>query len=622
MRLADADRRSFWLERAKEAPDCAGVYLMKAEDGAILYVGKAKNLRLRLCSYFQEGTSDYRAFVGLLGGLLHDLETVVTRSEKEALILERELIGRHVPRFNVIWKDDKQYLCLRVDTRAEFPWVQVVRNMGKDGARYFGPFHSASMARQTLRVVNRHFQLRTCRDSVLYNRSRPCLEYQIGRCPAPCVYEIDREKYQEGVNHVLMFLEGKGKNLIGRLERRMWEASDRLDYEVAAHYRNQKTAVERTLEKQEIALPSLRDQDVYGIHREGPHVAIVLLEIRKGRIKNVVPHFFERVLAEAGFLESFLLQRYAALDEPVPHELLVPVSLEGVSLLRELLSERAGRKVSVKRPARGERMRLMELAQDNAEHAFQEGLRRSGVLDRTLEGLRDALGLSNVPRRIECYDISNLGPDSMVGSRVAFRRGMPDKKAYRHYRIKSLRGQDDFKAMQEVLTRRFARGLQEKDLPELIVVDGGKGQLGVAVEVMRDLGIEEVDLISLAKSRSRPSRGGAPEASPERVFLPGRSSPIVLPQDGPELLLLARIRDEAHRFAIRFHRRDRQKKRLASPLDAVPGIGPVRRRALLRHLGSVQRIQAAAVEELAQVPGVGPKAAQRIWHALHPDDTP
>jgi excinuclease ABC subunit C len=612
-------KRDQWLERAKELPESPGCYLMKDREGGVVYVGKAKNLRSRVSSYFQEGTSDYRAFVGMLSGVLADLETVVTRSEKEALLLERELIRRHEPRFNIVWKDDKQYLCLRVDPNHEYPWVQVVRQMGKDGARYFGPFHSASAARQTLRVVNRHFQLRTCRDSVLYNRARPCLEYQIGRCPAPCVFEIDREKYGQNVDDVLMFLEGKGAELVERLDQRMWGAAAKTEYEVAAHYRDQKAAVEKTLEKQKVALPTLLDQDVLGLYREGDDIGIAVLEVRAGRIRNVSTQLFEGLsFVDADLLESFLLQRYSTVPaEDVPAEVLVPIELVGAEALSEILTEHRSKKVEVKLPKRGDRADLLRLAAENAEHGFHEKRRKSGALDKTLVGLKERLRLANLPMRIECYDVSNLQGAEIVASRVTFVRAAPAKNLYRRYRVRQQSGQDDFGAMYEVLSRRFARGLAEDDLPDLVVIDGGKGQLNVARAVFRDLGVEGVDLISLAKSRFEGDDQRS-DRSPERIFLPAAKDPLVLPQTSAELLLLARIRDEAHRFAVSFHRERRKRSKLESELEAIPGVGPKRRKALLRGLGSLKRVREASMEELAAVPGIGPKAAARIWRALHP----
>lgn len=619
-------RKRGWLERAAELPTAPGVYVMKDDRGRVIYVGKAKNLRARVRSYFQEGTSDYRAFVGLLGSILDDIETVVTRSEKEALLLEREMIRRHEPRFNIIWRDDKQYLCLRIDPNHEYPWVQVVRNVGSDGARYFGPFHSASAARQTLRVVNRHFQLRTCRDSVLYHRKRPCLEYQIGRCPAPCVFEIDRVKYAEGVEDVMMFLEGKGQELADRLRQRMWAAAEGTNYEVAAHYRNQLRAVEKTLEKQTVALQTLVDRDVFGLYREGEDICLAVVEVRGGRAQNVSTWLFEGTSIDDGaLLESFITQRYASAEEggsAPPDAVLVPFVLEGTEALADILSERRGARAEVVRPEDGAEAALLDLARENAEHAFHERRRKSGAIERTLETLKARLHLRKVPTRIECYDISNFQGEHVVASRVVFVRGDPAKNLYRHYRVKSTRGQqDDFASMYEVLSRRFRRGLEEGDLPDLVVVDGGKGQLNMARAVLRDLGVEGVDLVSLAKSRVT-GAGDEDQSirSPERVFLVGAKAPIVLRQSSPELLLLARLRDEAHRFAITFQQKLRGQARLESPLEEIPGVGPARRRALLRHLGSLTRVRHASVEELAAVPGVGRRVAEVIHGALHPLD--
>lgn len=613
--------RKKWLERAQELPQAPGVYVMKDASGDVIYVGKAKDLKSRVRQYFQEGTSDYRAFIGLLGVVLADLETVVTRSEKEALLLEREMIRRHEPRFNVIWKDDKQYLCLRVDPGHEWPWVQVVRNMKKDGAKYFGPYHSASAARQTLRVVNRHFQLRTCRDSVLYNRTRPCLEYQIGRCPAPCVFEIDRDKYMQNVDDVLMFLDGKGTELAKRLETRMWEAAERTDYEVAAHYRDQLRDVKKTLQKQTVALPNLVDQDVYGLFREGADVGVAIVEVRGGRVRDISTNYFEQTsMNDADLLESTILSRAEA-DTPVPDEVVVPIELESADLVAELLAEKRGKKMRLFVPQRGDRVRMIELAAENAEHGFHEQRRKNGALERTLTGLRRELTLERLPARIECYDISNYQGEGIVASRVVFQGALPLKSAYRRYKIKGTAGQDDFASMYEVLMRRLSRGQRERDLPDLIVVDGGKGQLGSARAALQDLEIDTVDLVSLAKSRVEGTDADdAPTRSPERIFTLKAKDPIVLPRNAPELLLLTRIRDEAHRFAITYQRSLRNKSRLRSRLEDIPGVGPNRRRALLAHLGSLARVRAASEAELMAVPGIGAKAARTIWAALHPSN--
>lgn len=609
--------RTDWLSRTNDLPRGPGVYLMKGSGAEVIYVGKAKNLKSRVRSYFQEGTSDYRAFIGLLGGLLEDIETVVTSSEKEALLLERELIRKHEPRFNVIWRDDKQYLMLRIDAAHEWPWVQVVRNAKPDGANYYGPFHSASAARQTLRVVNRHFQLRTCRDSVLYHRKRPCIEHQIGRCPAPCCLEVDRAEYRQSVDDVMMFLEGRKEELATRLEERMWSAAERTDYEVAAHYRDQLRAVEKTLERQHVAQGRLVDRDALGVFAEGADVCVAVVEVRSGRVTNIGHHWFEGVSSTSEeALESFVLQRYDA-DIVPPTDILVSEDLGSAAVLEEILTERRGSRVRIAHPRRGEKLRLIELAVDNAEHGLQEQRLKSGAMERTLEALRRTLRLRKLPLRIECFDISNLGSHAIVASQVTFERGMPAKSRYRRYRIKTTEGQDDFASMYEVLTRRFRRGVAESDLPDLVIIDGGKGQLNVARAVFDDLGVEGVDLVSLAKSRITET-GDQARRSPERVFLPGLKDPVVPDPRSPELLLVARIRDEAHRFAITFHRELQRKARTRSGLEDVPGIGPGRRRALLRHFGSLRGVRAASLEELAQVPGVGRTAARALHRALHP----
>ena len=412
--------RAFWIKQAHQLPEEPGVYLMKDASGEVIYVGKAKRLKTRVASYFQEKNSDYRAFIRLLEGLLDDMETFVTTSEKEALLLERELIRRHQPRFNVIWRDDKQYLCLRVDTRHEYPWVQVVRNMAKDGARYFGPYHSATAARSTLRVVNRHFQLRTCRDSVLYNRKRPCLEYQIGRCPAPCVIDVDRKEYKKNVEDVLLFLEGRGKELAQKLREKMYRASGEQAYELAGRCRDQLAAVEKSLEGQKIASPTLRNQDIVALYREGLDVTVAVMEVRNGRVEHVVTAFREQVLiSDDELLESFLLERYEGLIDKgsgPPPEIVLSRPIKHSELITEYLSGLSARSTKIVVPKRGERRALLELCEKNARHGFFEKRQKSGVTTSTLSELKDALGLKRVPRRMECFDISNLGSTAVVAS--------------------------------------------------------------------------------------------------------------------------------------------------------------------------------------------------------------
>lgn len=602
-----------WKAYAANLPDRPGVYLFLDKNNQPIYVGKAKSLRNRVQNYFSKSTSDYRNFIKRLPSLLGDIETHLAASEKEALILERELIRRHAPRYNVIWRDDKQFMCLRIDPKHEFPWVQVVRTMKKDGAKYFGPFHSAGAARKTLKLINRHFKLRTCSDSELYRRSRPCLEYQIGRCPAPCVLEIEKARYTESVKDVLLFLEGQEPALVKKLETKMWEASEQLDYELAANFRDQIHAIQKTLQKQNAVLASMRDQDVIGFYNDGTQHCLSIMEFREGRVRDIRKHHFKAsALEPADVLQTFILQYYLEYDA-IPDEIVLPFTLRDITNLEEILSEHRGKKIRLHVPKRGERIKLLKLAAENAKHGFDERRRKDQTQTSTLEGLQRKLRLRKLPRCIECFDISHFQGDQIVASKVSFKDSYPDKRSYRRYKIKDQTQQDDFAAMYEVVNRRLARGEKEGDLPDLIVIDGGKGQLAAARAAMRDLQLDKIDLISLAKARNE-AKGSK---KPERIFREGAKNAIVLPTNAPEMRLLMAIRDEAHRFAVRFHTELRNKKTLRSGLDNIPGIGPKRRRALLTALGSPERVAQASLEELCKVEGLGPQQALRVYSHYH-----
>lgn len=602
-------------------PTEPGVYLFKDKSGEVVYVGKAINLRNRVRSYFSK-TGDTRFFVRLLDELLGDIETIVTRNEKEALILENNLIKQHRPRFNVLLRDDKEFLCLKVDPAHPWPRVTPVRAraMAKDGSRYYGPYSSAPAIRETLRVVNKHFQLRTCSDFVLEHRSRPCIQYQIRRCPGPCVFEVDSEEYQSNVRRVGLFLEGRTQELAQELGARMQAASGALEFEKAALYRDQLRAVEQSLEKQHIVSATLADQDVFGFYREGDSVELQVLCVREGRLSDARSFSFRRMeFPDEEILSSFLGLYYDRGGE-VPREVLVPRELENAAALAEWLGEKAARKVEVAFPQRGERVRMLELANKNAENAFKQKRRSEESVEESLLRLQQKLRLRHLPERVECFDMAHLQGGAAVGSMVALQAGLPDKARYRHFRIKSAATDDDFAMMREVLTRRYRRALEDGDLPDLIVIDGGKGQLGVAVAVLDELGIEDVDLISLAKAKA--IEGGANTSAkvahtPERVFLPGVKNAIVLRQNSAELFVLTRLRDEAHRFANVLHDKLRRRRGLRSALEDVPGVGPKRHRALLRHFGSLKRMLAATQEELGAVEGMSAAAARAVWEALH-----
>lgn len=605
-------------QRLETLPHQPGVYLMKDKGGRVIYVGKAVNLASRVRSYFNPGSSDTRAFVAILDRLLGSLETVVVTSEKEALLLENELIKKHRPRFNVQWRDDKQFLCLRLSNEHRYPRLEMVRRPKRDGARYFGPYASASSIRETVRVVNRFFQLRTCSDHVLESRKRPCLLHQIGRCPAPCVKPIPPGDYRRNVDAVTLFLEGRSEPLLESLRGRMKQASSKLEFEEAARLRDQIIAIERSIERQAIASTEAIDQDVFGLFREGDRITLYSLFVRGGRISGGQAHHFQSEFPDDELVSSFVNQYYAD-DAFVPSEVLLAGSPNEPEALAELLSERKGEKVRVLVPERGEKVSLVKLASKNAERAFSERKRTADEVEVTLARLKERLHLSKVPRRMECFDISHFQGSALVASQVASVDTEPDPSRYRHYKLKTVTGNDDFASMHEILSRRLKRGLEEGDLPDLIVIDGGKGQLASAAAAMRDLGVTGVDLVSLAKSRDldSPLPDDQQDRSPERVFLVGRKDPIVLPQTSPELFALTRLRDEAHRFAITFQRKLNRKRGLSSALDQVPGVGSTRRTALLRQFGSVRRLKEASIEELAEVDGIGPAVAERLHAFLH-----
>ncbi|HEX8822577.1 MAG TPA: excinuclease ABC subunit UvrC [Archangium sp.] len=604
-------------------PTEPGVYLMKDRQGEIIYVGKAVNLRNRVRSYFTR-TGDTRAFVSLLDRFLGDIETVLVHNEKEALLLENELIKKHKPRFNVLLKDDKQYISLRLDRTQTYPRLEVVRRYQKDGARYFGPYSSASSIRETLRIINRFFHLRTCTDHVLANRKRPCLLHQIGRCPAPCVYPVPEHEYRKSVDEVILFLEGKAGELVDGLRARMKQASSELKFEEAARIRDQLLAIERSLERQKVATTDFKDQDVFAAHREGDRLLVYVLYVRQGRLNGGMAFpLGSQEFPDEELLPSFV-NLYYDQGNFVPEEVLLPLDIEEREGLEALLTERKGDKVRVMVPKRGEKRDLVEMAQKNAEQAVLERRRTKDETEVVLRRLQERLHLRNLPRRIECFDISHFQGASIVASQVAATDGEIDKSRYRRYRIKTLEKQDDFASMHEVITRRLKRGQEEADMPDLLVIDGGKGQLASALAAAKDLGVEGVDIISLAKSRDLEVHDRDEESarSPERVFIPNRKDPIVLRQNSAELYLLARLRDEAHRFAITFQQKSMRKNNFHSVLEDIPGVGDTRKKLLLRHFGSLKRVREADIEALAEV--LGPTVAERVHAALHghPEDDP
>jgi excinuclease ABC subunit C len=603
-------------QRLAAVPAAPGVYLLKDRHGKVIYVGKAVNLRARVRTYLRGG--DERSQVRFLVGKLADFETLVTANEKEALILENTLIKQYKPRYNIRLKDDKSYVSVKVTVGDRWPRVLVTRRIVKDGSRYFGPFHSASAVRETLDTIRKVFPLRTCSDPVFRNRSRPCIEYDIRRCLAPCVLPVDPAAYAEHLRQAMLLLEGRNREVTAALRERMHAAAAAERFEEAARLRDQIAAIEKTQEHQQVLAHWGGDQDVFGLYREGGAVEVRVLFVRRGALVATQAYAFDDwELPDAEILEAVLTQFYHASDREVPDEILLPVPISDADVRAEYLSERRGRKVAIVVPQRGDKLRLVAMAQENARQGFTErraaaeqGVGQVADLGRTLR-------LRTPPRRIECVDIATFQGGETVGAVVAFHDGRPFKDGYRRFRIRSVAGTDDFASVAEVLRRRFRAGAAAADPPDLLVIDGGPGQLAAARAVLGEVGVPELPLIGLAKERvERDPTAREIARRPERIFLPGRKNPLVLRANSTALFLLERVRDEAHRFANTYHRALRARARVASALDAVPGVGPRRRRALLRHFGSVRRLREASVAELTRVSGITAALAARIQEHL------
>jgi len=596
-----------------------GVYLMYDDTERVIYVGKARNLRARVRQYVRG--DDKRAQIRFLMQRARHLETVITDTEKEALILENTLIKKHRPRYNINLRDDKTYVSLRIDLNEDYPAIKVVRRVKRDKAMYFGPYASAGALKQTLKEIQRIFTLRRHAWAQCRRRERPCLFYQIGQCSAPCHGKISRGDYRAQVQGVIKFLSGRQTEVVEDLRQRMHAASAALEFEEAARLRDQINAIEETLQQQKVVSSDGADMDVIGIAPLEGEVELCMLCVRGGRLVSRRTFALRWIVPENELLLEFL-QQYYSRDQVIPPTLLLPVWPESHEVLRQWLEERRGAKVNVRVPQRGERHELVLMAQRNAqEHARERGDRREARA-AVLEQLRTSLKLTRVPERIECYDISNTQGEHSVASMVVTTNGEADKDEYRHYRIKSVTGADDYASMQEVLHRRLSRGLREDNLPDMILLDGGKGQLSAAEQTIAELGLEkELDLVSIAKSRvKRNVRGHAVERSEERFFRPGRKNPIILRSGSAPLFMLERLRDEAHRFAITHHRRLRHKAGLESALEQIEGIGPKRRMKLLRHFGSVAKIKKASLKDLQQLDWLPQSAAEAVYAHFKQDE--
>ncbi|HHD62961.1 MAG TPA: excinuclease ABC subunit UvrC [Desulfobulbaceae bacterium] len=585
-----------------------GIYLMQGKR-EVLYVGKARDLRKRLSQYAHFAGPIHSKTAVMLGHV-RKVETILTTTEKEALILEASLIKKHRPRYNVILRDDKNYPLIKVTLKDRWPKVVVTRRRIRDGSRYFGPFASTSSMRTTLKLLFSMFPLRRCK--TVRQRNRPCLNYQMGRCPAPCAGRADEEEYQDMVREALLFLEGKNRQVIKSLKKKMHQAAAALAFEEAALFRDQIAALNRTLEYQVVAADHILDQDIFGLARHGASVGLALLFVRAGMISGSQNFFItDPIGKDKQILSQTIMQYYSNRRHP-PRELLLPLAIEDGELVREQLAELREGPVTLRIPRRGKQMQLMRMAAANAEQVFSEEAKKQKSWQILAKTLTKKLRLQNNPDRIECLDISNLAGKQAVGSLVCFFQGEPEKPGYRHYRINGRDEPDDYAMMHEVLQRRMETGLKKNTLPDMLLLDGGKGQLGIGVEVLAQFDLlQQIDLVAIAKEK---------QDEGEKLFRPGRKNPILLPAHTPALLYLMRIRDESHRFGITFHRRLRQKNTLRSPLDRVTGIGAQRKKDLLKTLGSFKRIQSATVDDLTTVPGIGPVLAANIFGQLHKND--
>jgi excinuclease ABC subunit C len=605
-------------EQLKALPTKPGVYIFRGERGEVLYIGKAKSLRPRVRSYFQV-SAEMRSTIVQLPERVADVEVIVTDTEVEALHLEQNLVKRHRPPFNVRLRDDKSFPYIAVTVEDDYPRVMFTRERHRRGVVYFGPYANAKKVRETLDVLNRVFPYRPCEGPKPGRHSGiPCLDYHIERCLAPCVGYVSKEDYRKIIDDVIEFLSGETRPIQRELERKMKAAAEAERFEEAARYRNRLFAVRHLAERQAADKRAVGTVDVIGIAVDGDRAAVQIFPLRDGRLIDRYAFHLENVAGQdtAALVEAFAIEYYGS-SPSVPPQIIVPHEAGDTAPLAEFLSERRGSRVEVRAPERGEKRRLQELATENAHLALEsealQAERRRLRRVEALEELREALNLESLPLRIECYDVSNIQGEAVVGSMVVFQDAAPKKAHYRKFGVRSLDGQDDYAALAEVISRRFARLRDAASAdydesfaatPNLVVIDGGKGQLAAALEAMQGYDLPRVAVISLAKRI-------------EEVFVPGRPEPIVLERDSAGLHLLQRVRDEAHRFALGFHRQRRDAKARESIFDTLPGVGPARRRALLRHFGSAERFLAATQEELEGVPGMPEKTARAIYAQLH-----
>ncbi len=596
-------------QKIEALPHTPGVYLMKGQRGETLYIGKANDLADRVRSYFRPGADLTPKSLSMVSQVA-DLEYIVTVSNLEALILESNLVKKHRPKYNVVLRDDKNYPLLRLNMNDDYPRLSMVRRVKRDGALYFGPYVPTGGLYDMLRLLRRIFPLPNCTIEIDGKAERACIEFEIKRCLAPCTGNQSKEAYRQMIGQVRLFLEGKDKVLLKTMRALMEKRAGELHFEAAAHLRDQIAKIGKALERQRVTSTQMEDQDVIALAREEEAADLQIFFVRGGMMVGRKNFFFERVgeTSDEELYTTFLQQFYHK-DGIIPREILLPMALGEGAVLEEWLSERRGGAVRLAAPMRGKKVRLLDLAIENARTALADRLHLREGSEETLQRLQTLLHLAALPRRIEGYDISNIMGTDAVGSMVVFEEGKSKRSDYRHFRIKTIEGANDFAMIAEVLTRRFTSLKEKKEPPpDLILIDGGKGQLSAAREVLLQVGFGEIDILGLAKER---------EEKGERVYLPDLAAPIELPVGSSATHLLQQVRDEAHRFAVAYHQKVRDKRMLASPLEEIEGIGRKRRLALLKHFGTLSKIREAPLEALESAPSMNKPVAKKVFESLH-----
>lgn len=593
-------------KKLSEVSESPGVYLMKDAKGKIIYTGKALNLKKRLSSYFRE---DRRLLDSKTKSLIENIvsfETILTATEKEALILESSIVRHEKPKYNIDLKDDKRYPFLKLDITLKYPTLSIVRKTPDNGALYFGPYTSVKDAKNTFRIIKKTFKLRKCTQENFKNRSRPCLHFQMNRCLGPCCFDIDQSDYLQMVNEVSMFLKGKAPQLVREIKLLMLKASEQQQYEKAAELRDKITAIERTLERQITASSDFKDRDAIAL-ASGPGIRLLqVISVRGGFVQCAKDYQFENTLSYGPEMISFFIRQYYQKTGFVPGEIFVTDLPEDFKLIEEILEEIRGKKVKISCPSKGEKADILKMASKNAEIRLKDYIADKASRKQILENLKQQMHTFKTPFRIECFDNSNLSGTNPTSAMVVFENGLPVQTYYRKYNIKTVIDTgDDYAYMNEVLMRRYGKGEKSKPFPDLLLVDGGRGQLRIASKVLQELGIaSEFDIASIAKKNE------ALNEESDKIYRPGRQNPLNISRDS--LLFLQRIRDEAHRAAITFHRKKRKSSTIRSDLDSIPGMGPKRKAALLRHFKSIDRIKNANIEEISKVEGISHKAAESI----------